>query len=127
MEKNLTLKVGEEILGICRLAKSAEVPGWAKGNFISITRTPDELSIVCCQECIPEQVECERGWRYLKVEGTLEFSLVGILSSLSGALARRGISIFAISTYDTDYILVKENELKRAVAALKSDGYYVMN
>lgn len=127
MEKNLTLKVGEEVLGVCRLDKFAEIPGWVKGEFLSITRTPDELSIVCCQEYIPEQVECERGWRYFKVEGILDFSLVGILSSLSGTLARRGISIFAISTYDTDYLLVKENELERAIEALRADGYEVIN
>lgn len=125
MEKQLTIKVFEENLGVCRLDKSAQVPDWVKGNFLSITRTSEELSIVCCQENIPEQVKCEQGWRYFMVEGILDFSLVGILSSLSGALARRGISIFAISTYDTDYILVKEQELDRAVEALRLDGHHV--
>lgn len=125
MEKQLTLKVFEDILGICRLDRSDQVPDWAEGNFLSITRTSDELSIVCCQECIPEKIKSEQGWRYFKVEGTLDFSLVGILSSLSGTLARQGISIFAISTYDTDYILVKEQELDRAVKALRLAGYHV--
>ncbi|HHX25017.1 MAG TPA: ACT domain-containing protein [Thermoanaerobacterales bacterium] len=126
MEKQLTIKVFEETLVVCRLDKSAQVPDWTEGNFLTITRTPDELSIVCCQENIPEDVKCERGWRYFKIDDVLDFSLVGILASLSGILASHGISIFAISTYDTDYILVKEEELDRAVQVLKLEGYCVI-
>jgi len=125
MEKQLSIKVFDEILGVCRLAKDDQVPDWVKGSFLSITRTSDELSIVCCQEYIPKNIKSEQGWRYFKVEGTLDFSLVGILSSLSGTLSRQGISIFAVSTYDTDYILVKELELDRAVEALRLDGHHV--
>ena len=125
MKKQLTIKVFEETLGVCRLDKNAQVPDWAKGDFLSVTRTSDELSIVCCQKNIPEQVKCEQGWRYFRIEGILDFTQVGILSSLSGTLARPGISIFAISTYDTDYILVKEQELDRAVEALRLEGYHV--
>lgn len=126
MKKQLTIKVFEETLGVCRLEKSAQVPDWAEGNFLTITRTPDELSIVCCQKNIPENVKCERDWRYFKIDEVLDFSLVGILASLSGTLACQGISIFAISTYDTDYILVKEEELDRAIQVLKSEGYRVL-
>ena len=82
MEKQLTIKVFEETLVVCRLDKSAQVPDWTEGNFLTITRTPDELSIVCCQENIPEDVKCERGWRYFKIDDVLDFSLVGILASL---------------------------------------------
>jgi uncharacterized protein len=124
MEKKLTIKVFDQILGVCRLDKSAEVPDWAKGDFLSVTRTCDELSIVCCQKNIPEHVKCERGWRYFMIDATLDFSLVGILASLSGTLARQGISIFAISTYDTDYILVKEQDLDRAVETLVQEGLF---
>lgn len=125
MEKQLTIKVLEETLGVCRLNKGAQVQDWAEGNFLTITRTPDELSIVCCQKNIPEDVKCERGWRYFKIDEVLDFSLVGILSLLSGTLASQGISIFAISTYDTDYILVKEEELDRAVQVLRLEGHLV--
>ncbi|AFM00978.1 MULTISPECIES: ACT domain-containing protein [Desulfitobacterium] len=125
MEKRLTIKVFEEILSVCRLDKSARVPDWAEGDFLTITRTPEELSIVCCQKNIPEDVKCERGWRYFKIDEVLDFSLVGILSLLSGTLASQGISIFAISTYDTDYILIKEEELDRAIEALRLEGHHV--
>jgi hypothetical protein len=87
-----------------------------------VTRTPDELSIVCPQEHVPEGVEAVRGWKSLKVEGKLDFTTVGLLSSLTSSLARAGISIFAISTYDTDYLFVKENDLDRGVAALQKSG-----
>lgn len=126
MNKQLRIKVLEDVLGVCRLDKTAEVPAWAKGDFLSITKTSNELSIVCSQKNIPERVECEKGWRYFVIDGTLEFSLVGILASISVTLARRGISIFAISTYDTDYILVKEQDLAIAVKALLQDGYQVI-
>lgn len=126
MDKSLQIRVSIETLGVCRLGKNAEVPVWVKGDFTSITRTATELSIVCPQEYIPEDVQCERNWRYLVIEGHLNFSLVGILASLSGALARKGISLFAISTYDTDYILVKEQNLATAIETLLDEGHQVI-
>src|SRR5690606_32365297 len=94
--------------------------------FVSVTRTATELSIVCDQKYIPASVPCEGNWRYLFIEGSLDFSLVGILASLSGALARKGISIFVISTYDTDYILVKAQALDKAVETLREEGHQVI-
>ena len=88
-----------------------------------MTRTPDELSIVCPQELVPEGVEAARGWKSLKVEGKLDLTLVGILSSLTSSLARVGISIFAISTYETDYLFIKERDLDRGIAALRNAGH----
>lgn len=126
MNQNLKIRVFKETLGVCRLDKNAEIPIWIKGDFISITRTATELSIVCSQEYIPEDVQCEKNWRYFGIEGNLDFSLVGILASLSGALARKGISIFAISTYDTDYILVKEQNLAKAIETLLDEGHRVI-
>jgi hypothetical protein len=109
--------------GICRLDKDAPIPEWAHIGFSSITRTPDELSIVCKEEIVPERVICERGWHCLQVMGPLDFALTGILASLAAPLAEAGISIFAISTYDTDYFLVKE--LNRAIAVLSDAGHNV--
>ena len=106
-------------LAVCRLDPQAAVPDWAlSGDFSSITRTTDELSIVCSEAGVPEGVLCERGWAGLKVEGPLDFSLTGVLASLAQPLAEAGLSIFAVSTYDTDYLLVKAGDLDRAVVVL---------
>ena len=113
-------------LAVCRLDSQAAVPDWALGdNFFSITRTIDELSIVCSEAGVPEGVLCERGWACLKVEGPLDFSLTGVLASLTQPLAEAGISIFAVSTYDTDYLLVKVGDLERAVAVLTQEKFDV--
>lgn len=123
-KKILTMSLCKEKFGICRLDKNESIPAWAQdSDFYSITKTSDELSIVCPQDSIPSDVKCEKGWRMLKVEGPLDFSLIGILSSISTILAREGISIFAISTYDTDYILVKEKDIDKAIEALVKGNY----
>jgi len=87
----------------------------------------DELSIVCSQACIPSNIKCEKDWKALKIEGPLDFSLIGILCSISAILAQNGISIFAISTYDTDYILVKEKDITKAINALSNEKYEIIN
>lgn len=111
---------------ICRLDASAEIPGWAKrGSFYSITRTSDEMSVVCAQENVPADILCESGWRCLKVEGPLNFGLVGVLASIAGPLAEAGISIFALGTYDTDYILIKEARFDEAISVLASKGHKI--
>jgi hypothetical protein len=122
----LSLVILRDLFAVCRLRADEDIPGWAlSGSFCSLTRTPDELSIVCPQELVPEEVEAVRGWKSLKVEGKLDFNLVGILSSLTSSLAEEGISIFTISTYDTDYLFVKEKDLDRGVAALGKAGHHV--
>jgi len=124
---NLTLSLLGDNYSICRLGPEAEIPPWAlAGDFFSITRTKDELSLVCSHELVPPGVQCEKGWRCIMVEGTLDFSLTGILASLTVALAEAGISIFAISTFDTDYLLVKAENLERAVLKLKEAGHDVV-
>jgi len=126
-EKILTMKLIKEKYGVCRLDKTELIPEWAKdSDFFSITKTLDELSIVCSQGSIPSSVKCEKDWRILKVEGPLDFSLVGILSSISNVLAQQGISIFAISTYDTDYILVKDKDINNAIDSLSIVGYEII-
>ena len=125
-EKAITIEITQGIYGVCRLSKEQAIPKWAIDSpFFSITKTLDELSIVCPQNNIPSDIKCERDWKVLKVLGPLDFSLIGILASISGALAKKGVSIFAISTFDTDYILVKESSLANAIEALRQEGYSI--
>ena len=124
-ELRLSLLIGR--MSVCRLDPTAEIPDWAiTGGFFSVTRTTDELSVVCPEEAVPEDVRGERGWRVLKLEGPFEFSEVGVLASLTAPLAEASISLFALSTYDTDYVLVKEEQLESAVAALRGRGHEVL-
>jgi hypothetical protein len=109
---------------VCRLAGDAPLPPWATaGHFVSLTRTPEELSLVCAQDAVPEGIVCERGWRCLRVAGAVPFSAVGVLASLTAPLAEARISVFAVSTFDTDYLLVRERDLERALDALRRMGH----
>ena len=121
---NLTLSLLADTFAICRLEPDVDIPSWAlAGDFYSITRTVEELSLVCLQEVVPEGTRAEKGYRCLKVGGPLDFSLTGILSSLTIPLAQAGISVLAISTFDTDYLLVKEAQVDRAVQKLSQAGH----
>src|SRR5262245_54261443 len=116
----LTLDLLDGTFTVCRLAPGDPLPAWARdGSFYSISRTADELSVVCRQEAVPEGIRCERGWRCLRVAGTLDFALVGVLASLLDPLARAGVSVFVVSTFDTDFLLVKEGTLGAAIDALE--------
>jgi uncharacterized protein len=122
----VTLRPLDPPLAICRLDAAAEVPPWTlAGPFASITRTADELSIVCAQDLVPPEVRAERGWRALGIAGPLDFAMTGVLAALAGPLAAEGISLFAISTFDTDYVLVREADLGRAIVALRRAGHVV--
>jgi hypothetical protein len=122
----LNLTVVDGIFAVCRLGAEAPIPSWATaGSFFSITRTADELSVVCGQDAVPEGVVGERGWRCLRVAGTMPFSVVGVLASLAAPLAEAGISVFAVSTFDTDYLLVKEKDLTAALDTLRRQGHAV--
>jgi len=124
--KPLTLELLPETYAICRLGAEEAVPAWATGGaFFSLTRTRAELSMVCAQGAVPEGVRCERGWRCLGVHGPLDFSLSGILASLADPLAAAGVSIFAVSTFDTDYLLLREADLTTGVEALQRAGHQV--
>lgn len=124
--KNIDIKLLEGKYAVCQLDDTEEVPTWAKGGeFLSITRTSEELSIVTLEENVPETIKTERDWRVLQVEGQLDFSLVGILAGISSVLAKKAISIFVISTFNTDYILVKDDKLKNAIGTLVNEGYGV--
>lgn len=122
----LALTLLPDTFAVCRLDAGASVPAWATtGSFFSITRTADELSFVCLQNLVPDGVRCERGWRGLRVAGTMDFSMIGVVASLVTPLAEAGISVFVVSTFDTDYMLVKESDLERAMAALRAAGHEV--
>jgi hypothetical protein len=123
-ETPLTLELRPERLAVCRLDPQAPFPDWASlGRFYSLTRTEQELSIVCEESYVPPGVTCEPAWRALTVAGPLAFELIGILAGLAGALSCAGVSLFALSTYDTDTLLIQEANLARALAALKAAGY----
>ncbi len=124
----LTLSILPDQLAICRLSPAEDVPDWALiGRFVSITHTADELSIVCAEENVPPEVKADRGWRALMVAGPLDLALTGVLAALAKPLAEHQINLFAISTFDTDYLLVKGYNLSQACEALRQAGQHVRN
>ena len=123
---HLQIDVGRLSLAVVRLSPEAEVPPWiAQSRFVSITQTEAELSVVCDETCVPDTAQAQRGYRYLMVRGPLDFSLTGILASLATPLAEAKVPIFALSTYDTDYILVSDVKLGLAVQVLRAEGHSV--
>ena len=102
------------------------MPAWAwSAELCSVTRTIDELSVVCSEASVPADAPAERGWRALKVQGPLDFSLTGVLAALTAPLAAAAIPIFALSTYETDYILVHGRDLEQGSEALTKAGHTV--
>ena len=119
-DRVLRLLDGE--LAIVRLPPDAAIPFWlsfSPAPLVSVTRTAQELSIVCPLGAVPTTVECEPGWRAFTIEGKLEFSAVGVLAAILNPLAEAGISILALSTFDTDYVLVRTAMLEAARAVLR--------
>jgi hypothetical protein len=111
---------------VCKLSPDSAVPAWATaGDVFSVTRTVEELSVVCRQEMVPSETQAEVGWRCLRVAGAIPFTLVGVLASLTGPVAAAGVGVFVVSTFDTDYLFVKEAEFQAAVAALRRAGHSV--
>jgi hypothetical protein len=127
--RKLTIGVRPGVYVVLRLAGDAAVPpGLAEptDGLVSVTRTADELSVVCPAELAVDADQVEAGWRLLTAHGPFEFTLTGIMAALSGALAAAGVSLFALSTYDTDHLLVKDDDLDRAVRALRDAGHEVL-
>ncbi len=125
----LNLQVLPEVYCICKNYPLDDLEYLIKhSSFFSFTKTTDELSFVMDSATIVDDtnVNCEKDWRIIKVLGPLDFSLVGILSSLTATLSAANISLFALSTYDTDYILVKESSLGHAIEALKKEGHSIL-
>ncbi len=117
-----------EPLTVCRLDMAATPPEWAKGQeLLALIWDVDELTLICAEGCLPPGQTAERGWRALKVTGPLDFSLVGVLASLATPLAQAGIPLLALSTYSTDYILIRETHLESALEALRLAGHQVVS
>jgi hypothetical protein len=124
--RSLTLEPVAGTFAVCRLGAKEPLPAWlAPGPFVSITRTDAELSVVCPEGAVPPDVQAEKGWRCLRVRGPLGFGMTGILASLAAPLAGSGVSIFVLSTYDTDYLLVPERDIGRARDVLERAGHVV--
>ena len=125
----LELRVLPGLLAIARLEPDAPVPGWAApgpgAELYAVVRTAAELSLVCGDDAVPAGVTAERGRRALEVAGPLDFALTGVLAALAAPLAEAGVSIFAVSTFDTDYVLVADTDLGRALSALRAAGHRV--
>ena len=121
----MKLKVINETFSVCKVKSVRDIN--FEDSFCFVGKTDEELSLVCATRFVPnETIEREDGWRGFRIEGVLDFSLIGILSKLSAILAEEGIGIFAISTFNTDYILTKEANFERALLVLESKGYEVV-
>ena len=122
----LKLLLLPDLLAVCRLERGQEIPAWATGgDFYSVSRIREELSIICASNSVPENVRASRGWRAIKIEGPLDLDLVGILVSVAVPLAHAGIGILPVGTFDTDYILVRDRQLGEALKALRATGFYI--
>jgi hypothetical protein len=122
----LTLRILPETFAVCQLPPEAPAPTWAAGTLVSVTKTPEEWSIVCEERYVPGGVTQQGGFRCLTVAGPLDFALTGVMAALAGPLADAGISIFPLGTYDTDYLFVRGGDLGRAAAALRGHGHQVV-
>ena len=118
-KKNFLLSILPEKMGVCHFDEDTKAPAWADGKvFSSITRSAKELSVVCPQDAIPAGVLFEKDWRVFKLEGILHLFSFGVISALAAPLAKAKISIFCVSTYETNYILVEEKNFAKAKKAL---------
>ncbi len=110
---------------ICKVADFSQIN--LHDEFVFVGKTDEEISLVCCSESVPKNIfECDAGWKCFRIEGVLDFSLVGILAKISTLLAENLISIYAVSTFNTDYILVKKEHFDKAILLLSQNGYTVI-
>ena len=122
----LTLRQLSGRYAVCRLPADAAAPAPAPGPLWAVVRRAGEVSIVCAESCTPRGARIERGWSALAVEGPLDFGLVGVLAGLTGCLADAGVPVFAISSFDTDVLLVQAADLERAVTTLSDAGHRIL-
>jgi uncharacterized protein len=124
--KNLNLSLLPDRYAVCQFHPDKHIPYWALlGNFVSLTRSNEELSIVCQQDNVPDDIEAERGWRCMQVQGVFGFSEAGVHVSLAIPLAEADISVLAIATYATDYLLIKEENVEQALQVLQRAGHHI--
>ena len=125
-QRQLRISLLKDKYGICSLPNTAPIPEWAlKQSLVSITRTKKELTIVCPQDVIPSQCKSDLNWRCFRLDGTFDLNQIGVISSISAPLAQNGISIYVISTYDTDYFLVQQENLEQTISALSNSGHSI--
>jgi hypothetical protein len=124
--RKLNLSLLSKSFVICRLAAGAPIPAWAtSGDFFSITRTSEELSLVVEMDLVPADLRAETSWRAIKAHGPFAFSEIGVLASLVTPLAENEVSVFTISTFDTDYLFTRSSQLHAALGALRQAGHTV--
>jgi len=127
MPETHTLRLLPERFAICRLPADAPAPPFPQASALhAVTRTAEELSVVCVEANAPEEARVERGFRCLKVEGPFDLGVVGVMASLAVPLARAGVSVFVVSTFDTDYVLVRDPQLEDGIRALEAEGHRVL-
>lgn len=119
------LRLLPETFAVCRFPADADVPSWATGEFVSITRTAEELSIVCAEEGVPGDVRAERDWRCFQLQGPIAFTETGVIAGLTAPLADAGIGVFVVSTFDTDYVLVKSADVENVARLWRHSGRHV--
>ncbi len=125
-QRQLQLSLLKDKYGICTLPNTAPIPDWAlTQSLASITRTEKELTIVCRLEILPSQYQSDLKWRCFKIDGSFDLNQIGVISSISSPLADAGISIYVISTYDTDYFLIKEQNLEKTISTLSDIGHNI--
>ena len=124
--KKLSLSLLPHTYAVCQFHPDKHIPYWAlMGDFVSLTRTNEELSIACQEDNVPDDIEAERGWRCLQVQGAFDFSAAGVHASLAIPLAEADISVLAIATYATDYLLIKEENVEQALQVLQRAGHHI--
>ena len=122
----LKLKILDGLYAVCQVGENFKDFDLENKDFFSITKTEDEVSVVILQDKIKAEIKAEKDWKILKIEGILDFSLIGILSKISSILAKNQISVFVISTFNTDYILIKEEKIEEAIFILTQEEYEVI-
>jgi hypothetical protein len=125
-KKHFRISLLAPTMAICKLGPDADLPAWAvRDPFFAATRTEEELSIVCPEKAVPGPVFCDKGWRCLKIEGPFDLAETGVLCAFARPLAEAKISIFALSTFNTDYLLVQEKDLDRTLQVLSQEGHRI--
>jgi hypothetical protein len=122
----LTLHLLPGTFAVCQLPPDTPAPDWITGDLVSVTRTSEELSVVCEEKGVPPALRKQGSFRRLKVSGPLDFATTGVIAALAGPLADAGISLFPLGTYDTDYLLIRQADLERTVAALRNAGHEIV-
>jgi hypothetical protein len=124
--KKLSLSPIPERFAVCQLDRQAKIPDWAfEGEFSFISRTPDELSIICPERSVPPEIQYMDGWQGLKIEGPFDFNEIGVLAAITAPLALAHISLLTFSTYDTDYIFLQETQFEGALVTLEAVGHKI--